>query len=388
RELRFEKAFADMSTQLGKISFEAVHLSLDLTKATMKASDYSYFMEAWDDSFLSKVSSKVGGTAYTIGRSSCLSSLNEMRKKISELISGHSSTLNQGNRVLTRWGLPSITFKDESGYADFELDNSATNEDWYDQFSHFERQLDDTLTSFSEACTDVANQLDLFAEGRFDESVVERKEKQHAERLDQQQQEKLAKQSVVIEKDGHDHLFSIEWRQVEHPPCDPEKIQHIKTDGTTWLIVDNDDRLYRSLDREHWHTVRLSASEDSPRISKLDIVSGMWIAVAGYSEGFYYSHDAQNWKQSHFPDVPGYEFTRTEEVCYFNGLWLWRFKESKEYSYIEKGLIFDSTKTGNYDKIAVFCTANLDNQWQRWEDTPSLPEGVVVESLQSLPNGN
>ncbi|WP_426780476.1 hypothetical protein, partial [Pseudomonas aeruginosa] len=85
--------------------------------------------------------------------------------------------------------------------------------------------------------------------------------------------------------------------------------------------------------------------------------------------------------QSHFPDVPGYEFTRTEEVCYFNGLWLWRFKESKEYSYIEKGLIFDSTKTGNYDKIAVFCTANLDNQWQRWEDTPSLPEGVVVESL-------
>ncbi|MDF5979422.1 hypothetical protein P4114_21135 [Pseudomonas aeruginosa] len=161
---------------MGKISFEAVHLSLDLTKATMKASDYSYFMEAWDDSFLSKVSSKVGGTAYTIGRSSCLSSLNEMRKKISELISGHSSTLNQGNRVLTRWGLPSITFKDESGYADFELDNSTTNEDWYDQFSHFERQLDDTLTSFSEACTDVANQLDLFAEGRFDESVVECKE--------------------------------------------------------------------------------------------------------------------------------------------------------------------------------------------------------------------
>lgn len=388
RELRFEKAFADTSTQLHKISFEAVGLSLDLTKATMKASDYSYFMEAWDDSFLSKVSSKVGGTAYTIGRSSCLSSLNEMRKKINEFISGHSSTLNQGNRVLTQWGLPSITFKNESDYADFELDNSATNEDWYDQFSHFERQLDDTLTSFSEACTDVANQLNLFAEGRFDESVVERKAKQHAERLDQLQQEKLAKQSVVIEKDGRDHLFSIQWHQVEHPPCDPEKIQYIKTDGNTWLIVDDDNQFYRSLDREHWHTVRLSASEDSPRISKLDFVNGMWIAMAGYNDGLYYSRDAQNWKQSHFPDVPGYEFTRTEEISYFNGLWLWRFKERKEYSYTEKGLIFDSTKTGNYDKIAVFCTANLDNQWQRWEDTPNLPEGVVVESLQSLPNGN
>nr|WP_312986541.1 hypothetical protein [Comamonas koreensis] len=388
RELRFKRAFADMSTKLDKISLETTRLSLALSNVTIKASDYSYFIAAWDDSFLSKVSSKVGGTAYTIGRTSCLSSLNEMRKKISEHISGHSSVLNQCNRMLTQWGLPSITFKNESGYTDFELDNSFTNEDWHDQFSHFESQLVVTLDSLSEACTDISNQLDLFAIGRFDESVVERKEKQRAKRLDQQQQEKFAKKSVVIEKNGHDHLFSIEWRQIELPPCDPEKIQHIKTDGSTWLIVDNNGRVYRSLDREHWHTVRLSASEDSPRISKLDIVGGMWIALAGYGEGFYYSHDAQNWKQSHFPDVPGYEFSWTEEVCYFNGLWLWCFKESKEYSYIEKGFIFDSTKSAHYDKIAVFCTSNLNNQWQYWEDTPSLPEGVVVESLQSLPNGN
>lgn len=388
RELRFEKAFADMSTQLGKISFEAMHLSRDLTKATMKASEYSYFMEAWDDSFLSKVGGKVGGTAYTIGRGSCLSSLNELRKKIGAFISGHSSTLNQGNRLLTRWGLPSISFKDESGYADFELDNSATNEDWFDQFSHFERQLNGTLTSFSEACDDVASQLDLFVEGRFDDSVIEHKAKQRAERLVQQQQEKLTKQSVVIEKDGQDHQFSIEWSQVEHPPCDPEKVRDIKTDGTLWLIVDNDNRLYRSLDREHWQVVYLSASEKSQYISKLDFVGSMWIVVAGYSEGFYYSQDAQTWKQSNFPDVPGYELTCTEEISYFNGLWLWRFKERKEYSYIEKGLIFDTTKTGNYNKIAVFCTANLGNQWQRWEDTPSFPEGVVVESLQPLPGGN
>lgn len=388
RELRFDTAFSEMKKQLNSISYDAVHLSLELSKATRKASEYSYFMDGWDDSFLSKVSTKVGGTAYTIGRSSCLSTLNEMRKKISEFISAQSSTLNQGNRVLSRWGLASITFKDECGYADFELDNSATNEDWYDQFNHFDQQLGNTLTSFSEACEDVAKQLGLFMEGRFDESVVESKAKQHAEWLAQKQQEKLAKQSVTLDKDGCDHLFSIEWSQVEHPPCDPEKIQSIKTDGATWLIVDNANRVYRSLDREHWHTVRLSAGEDSPYISKLDYVGGMWIAVAGYSDGFYYSRDAQNWKQSHFPDVPGYEFTRTDEIVYFNGLWLWRFKERKEYAYVEKGLIFDSTKTNNFDKIAVFYTANLDNQWQRWEDTPSFSDGVVVESLQPLPGGN
>lgn len=387
RELRFEKAFSETNTQLGKISIDAMHLSLELTKTTMKSLDYSYFVEAWDDSFLSKVGSKVGGAAYSLGRSSCLSSLNEMRKKISEFISGHSNTLNQGNRVLTRWGLPTITFKSEISYTDFELDNSATNEDWHDQFSHFADQLSDTLTFFSDACSDVAAQLSLFKAGRFDESVLELKAKERAAQVCQQQQEKLAKQSVSVEKDGRDHLFRIEWNQVESPPCDPEKIRYIKTDGTIWLIADNDHRVYRSLDREHWHSVHLSASVDSPYLSKLDFVGGMWIAIAGYSDGFYYSRDAQSWKQSHFPNVPGYEFTRTEEISYFNNMWLWRFEKRKEYSYIEKGLIFDSTKTNSYNETAIFCTTDLDNQWQRWEDTPSFSEGVTVESLQPLPGG-
>ncbi|MFB2855095.1 hypothetical protein [Aeromonas allosaccharophila] len=389
RELRFVKAFSETSTQLDKISFDAAHLSLELTTVTMKSSDYSFFMEAWDDdSFLSKVSSKVGGTAYAIGRSSCLSSLNEMRKKISEFISAHSNTLHQGNRLLNRWSIPSITFNDESGYTDFDLDNSATNEDWHAQFCHLEQQLDNTLTSFSDACSDVAKQLLLFKDGRFDESVVELKAKEYAARLDQKQQEKLEKQSVTIEKDGREHLFSIEWSLVEHPPCDPEKIQYIKTDGTIWLIVDNDQQIYRSVDREHWCTVHLSTSENSPYLSKLDFVGGMWLAVAGCNDGFYYSQDAQNWKQCHFPDIPGFKFTSTEEIFYFNGLWLWRFKESNEYSYLEKGFIFDSTKTSSYDKIAIFCTANLDDEWQRWENTPSFSEGIEVVSLQPLPGGN
>ncbi|OPG71461.1 hypothetical protein B1219_14715 [Pseudomonas ogarae] len=388
RELRFEQTFTEARASLRKVDRDAVSLSIDLTKATLKASDYSFFMDGWDDSFLSKVSSKVEATTCTMGRGSCLSSLNEMRKKISDFISRHSSTLNQGNRMLARWGLPTITFTDESGYADFELDNSATNGDWYDQFNHFERQLDGTLNAFSNACADVAEQLAQFMEGRFDESVVERKAKQRAERLHQEQQEKLAKQSVLIQKDGRDHLFSIEWDQVQHPPCDPEKIQCIKTNGTTWLIVDHDNQVYRSLDREHWQNVRLSATDTPPTISRLYFVSGLWIAIGGYKEGFYYSRDAQNWKQTLFPDAQGWEFSQTEEVIRYNGLWLWRFKERKEYSYVEKGLIFDSTNTSRYDKLAVFCTADIDGPWLRWEDTPSFPEGVEVESIQPLPDGN
>lgn len=388
RELRFEKAFADAKTTLKRISFDANDLSLDLSTTTMKAYDYSVFIEGWDDSFLSKFSTKASEAVYSIGRSSCLSSLNEMRKKIRNFISGNSIHLNHGNSILSRWNLPEITFKDESGYADFELDNSVTNEDWHNQFSHFESQLNRTLSAFSDACSDIAKQLGLFSEGRFDESVIERKEKQRAEWHDQEQQKKLAKKSVTLKKDGRDHLFSIEWNQVKYPPCDPEEIKYIKTDGVTWLIVDDKNRIYRSLDREHWHTVRLSISEDTPYVRNLNFVGGVWIAMSGSRDGFYYSLDAQNWKQAHYPDVPYYEFTHTEEISHFNGFWLWRFKERKEYSYTEKGLIFDSTKTNSYEKIVVFCAANLDDQWQRWEDTPDFSEGIEVESLQPLPDGN
>ena len=388
RALRFEQTFSETRASLRAIGYDVHGLSMSLMSATRKASDYSFFMESWDDSFLGKVSSKVESTAYTIGRGSCLSSLNEMRRKISDFVSGHSSTLNQGNRLLARWGMPTITFNDESGYSDFELDNSVDNHDWHSHFSHFERQLDGTLNSFSTACSDVAEQLAQFTEGQFAESVVERKAKQRAERLQQVQQEKLAKQSVVIEKEGQDHLFSIEWNQITLPPCDPEKIQYIKTDGTTWLIVDQDNHMYRSLDREHWQSVRLTATDDTPSISRLSFVNGLWIAVAGYKEGFYYSHDAQQWKQTPFPDAQGWEFTQTDEVIRFNGLWLWRFKERQEYSYVEKGLIFDSTKSGNYDKVVIFCTADLEGTWQRWEETPRIAEGVEVESIQPLPDGS
>lgn len=386
RELNFGKVFSDLRSKLLRASSEAIDISIDLTTATMKSVEYAHFMDMLDDSLMGRIGSKVGSAAYTLGRSSCLSSLNDVRKKVSKFISEHSSVLQQGNRELVRWELPAISFENELGHCDFELDNSFSNEEWHEQFCHFERQLDNTLTSFSDACAEVSEQLGLFIKGQFGKSVIELKEKQRADQLERQRQEKLAKQSVTIEKQGMKHLFHIEWNEIEHPPCDPETITDIKTDGTAWLIVANGKQLYRSLDRENWYKINLS--ERTPYIRQLVCFSGMWIAFVGHNEGFYYSQDAQNWKQSHFPEGLGYDFTSTENVFYFNGLWLWRFIERREYKYVEKGLIFDSNRTGHYDKVAVFCAANLDDKWKRWQEEPSLSEGMVVDSLLPLPGGN
>ena len=389
RELRFEQYYTEAKKQLSSSSFTAssLSLSLELTKISIKASEYSFFMDtSFDDGFLSKVGSAVGSSACEMGRKSCLSSLNGVRNKARKIVSDSLSSLHHANSLITRFNISPVEFEEEIEISDYDLDNSATNDDWHDQFSHYTRQIEDTLIAFENACTDANEQLSYFIEGEFDQSVINIKAQKHAERLLQQQQEKLAKQSVTINKDGSEYLFAIEWQQVENTPCDPEKIRHIKTNGKVWLVVDSDGGFYRSEDRVHWQTVQPSESEGSLYIRKLDIVNNTWILIAGYNEGFYYSNDAITWQQCHFPKLPSpYDFSETEDIISFNGQWLWRFTERQKYNYTEKGFIFDSTKTSNYDKTIIYYTNHLDAQWQRWEETPRLPEGVEVECIRSIP---
>jgi hypothetical protein len=286
--------------------------------------------------------------------------------------------------LIFNWKLPSIEFKNSIETSDFDLDNSATNDDWDGDFSHCQAQVDDALTSFSSACMDASKQLGFFAEGEFDQSIIKIKEQERAERLLQEQKERKEKQSVTITKDGKECLFSIEWKQMDSPPCDPEKIRHIKTDGKIWLIVDDDNILYRSEDRKNWQPVQSDAFDNHFSVDGVNIVNGIWILMGGYyDDGFYYSDDARVWRKSGLPDDS--DLSRTKNLVYFNGLWLWRFTARQKYSYVEKGLIFDSTETSTYDKTIIFSTEALGEPWKRWDQTPSLSEGIVVNCMRSIP---
>lgn len=230
--------------------------------------------------------------------------------------------------------------------------------------------------------------IDIFKDAKGLNVISDQPEEdEQPEKPQQQQQELLTKQSVLIWKDGREHLFRIKWHDVENPPCDPEKIRHIKTDGNVWLLVDDDGCFYRSEDREHWQPVQPNASKERLKFRKLDIINGVWILIVGSKEGIYYSSDALTWNQSSFPEQPSLssDFSQTEDIVHFNGQWLWRFAERAEYSYTEKGLIFDSTKTSTCKRSLIYCTDRLDAQWQRWEGTPKFAESVEVTSMHSLP---
>lgn len=401
RELRFDQYFAEATTHLDSARWNVTCLNLEMGMVYSKGMEYAIFISFSDGSFLSNMTDKAGATLCTQGRKSALSSLNEFRKKAGDCISENRSALSGANRLISRWDIPTFEFKDERPYSDFDLDNSADNEDWGDQFERCYRQIEKNLDEFSRACDGAAEQLGLFTKGYFDQSLLKLREQKHAEQLRQQQLEKIEKQSLTIRTGGKEHLLSIRWQQVGSSPCDPDKISHIKTDGKIWLVVakiDSDEVFYRSEDGANWQQVQLDTPGIKVFLDGIDFVSGMWIVKnrelreGTRVEGCYYSSDAMTWRHVSAPESSQNKGRSLNtgrlsygNIIHFNGMWLWTVTHYQKYSYIEKGIFSDSTKTGSYSQTLLFCARALDGPWERWDQTPKFPEGVMVEGICSLP---
>ena len=404
RKLRFGDYFADAVKRLNAASWAGIRLISDMSEVYRKGMEHSYFFSYSDGSFLNNLTEKAAATLCTQGRKSAMASLNEFRKKALDFLSEQSYALHHANGVVARWSIPAFEFKDGIGQADFDLDNAAENEDWGDQFQLYYNQIEGTLNAFEDACGNVMKQIEFFIEGNFDQSVHAIKEQRRAEYLSQQQREKLEKQSVTISRDGKEHLFAIDWQRVEHPPCDPEQINHIKTDGNIWLIaasIDSDDVFYRSEDGVNWLQIQIDAPQFKVWLDSISVVNGIWIIKnralreGTRNEGIYYSSDALVWQHSEGPGGANNSQLSlndgrlsNENIMYFKGMWLWATTQYQKYSYVEKGLWSDSTKTDSYPKSVLFHAQTLDGPWQRWDQTPQLADGMEVKTMRSLPGEN
>lgn len=400
RELRFEQYFAEAIKQLNSAGWEVTDLNFELSTMYLKAMEYAIFVSLSDGNFLSNVTDKAGAIFYTQRRKSAVSSLNEFRKKAQVCVSKNRSALSKANGLISRWNIPTFEVENVNSYSDFDLDNSVDNEDWGDQFEGYYRKTQDTLDAFSKACGDATKQLELFMAGNFDQSVLKLRERKDAEYLRQEQLKKMEKPSITIAKDGKEHLFSIEWQQIENPPCDPDKISHIKTDGKIWLIVasiNSDEVFYRSEDGVHWQQVQIDTPDIKICFQGVDVVNGMLIIKnhalreGTRDEGFYYSTDAITWRHSPEPEPSKRRLSINdgriffENIFYFNGSWIWCGQHYQKYGYTEKGFFSDSTKTDNYQKITLYSARTLDGPWQPWDQTLQLSEGVEVKTICSLP---
>lgn len=402
RDLHFDQYFAEVDEKLYKASRSANLLNQELIDLSFKAIEHSSYisLSVYDGGLLNNLSDKAAAALCIQGRKSAVSNLNELRQKAGDCILENSFALSQGNSLISQWKLPTFEFKVSDYYSSFDLDNSVENEDWGDQFEHYYRQVTNALDDFSQACDGVREQLSLFINGDFDQSILRLREQKRAEKIRQKEQEKLEKQSATIIKNGKENFFTIEWEKINNPPCNPENINQIKTDGKIWFIaasVRSDEFFYRSEDGINWRQVHLDEQNIKICSDAIYVVNGIWIiknrALSNGSrdDGIYYSEDAINWKHSPAPEQSKRELSINEgcmsfdNILRFNDLWLWRGYQYQKYSYIEKGFFSNSTKTDSYGQISIYCAQNLDGPWQPWDQTPKFPEGVEVKEIYALP---
>lgn len=396
RELRFDSCFAEAIKRLETGRLAASLLAMQTSAVYNKAAEHAYYISFSDGGILDRLTEKAGAALCSNGRKSSLSSLNEFHKKAGICLSEHRSALYHAQGLISRWNIANSDLAMTLPYSPFELDDSTENEDWMEQFEHCYRQVEGALGAFNRSCDDASEQLGLFAMGDFDTSVLAIREQKRAERERKLQLEKLEKQSVIIDRDGKDSLFSIEWNRVEHLPCEANEINHIETDGRVWVIVarvGSDEVFYRSADGLDWQRVELDTPDINVSFRKISVVNGVWIIKNAEmwkdsrASGYYFSTDALTWQHCKEPKSPEASLS-AEGILHFKGHWLWHFTQRVEYLYVEPGFFSDSTKTGSYRESILFCAEALEGPWRPWENTPKLAPGIEVESFYSLPGKN
>lgn len=234
RTLNFSEHFIDMQMNILQIQqslFEVTSSQFDLS---MKASNYSFYMDSSDfnEGFFSRITSSVAEKACTLGRKSATSNLNDLCKKVRSLLTDIDNIIYKANNIFVSWGIAPIDVeKSKISPTGYELNNSALNEDWHNQFGYCENAIQTSIDNYSSALYRITDQIEKFASGEFDQCVSsEIAEKTDLEKKEREI-EKNSKKSVSLELDSVQHSVSISWKTVESFPCHPESIQEIITNG-------------------------------------------------------------------------------------------------------------------------------------------------------------
>ncbi|WP_439259254.1 hypothetical protein [Lonepinella sp. BR2930] len=375
--------YQDLIKELNRISFECATLSLDFSKLYFSASEHSLSLDTDDVGVLNRV---LAGTTQ-LGRSSCLSDLNNIRTKVDEFINEHISSIRRTNKIIHSCDLPTVGYQNELGLLAFELDNSAYNQSWYDQFSRLMDKVETTINSFSRACDDCVKQLELFQQGIFDQSILDIRKKQREEREEQNRLEKESKRKVNLSVSGENKEYSVVWKELENLPFYPENIRTIIGNDQKWLI-ETKDELFVSENGIDWSSLVLPQREFDhiSTISAIVQIDNVWI-IWGSNDKFIFSYDLLNWKIGSKPYVlDDYDYSSTKELIHCGQTWLWKIGKKYDYTYTEKGLIWDSKKEDWYYTNEIFSAEELNGEWSKWEYSPHANKGIKLEGITSIPN--
>ena len=391
--LEINTSFDELIKNLEASSSSATILSLKNFKISMRANEYAFYSDdsdfVFNKSIFSKVVSSIGGSATALGRSSCTSDLNGYKKEAREFISDNRCYLSEANSIIAKYNLEKIAFESNIGYLDIDLDTSATNDDWHDQFNYILDQIEKSIDSFTNACDDAVQQLELFKNNEYDKSVIQMQRQAEEDYKNKINAERDSKKTVTISDNME---VSIDWQIVKNLPIHPEDIHTIESFNNKWIVLGKDTNVYLSNNGEDWHTLDMGKVNGIVYINTIKIIDDICILFHNDYEknGFTYSSDGENWYIGNIPKGVDYfdGLYPTESIVKLDDIWLWLFTKRTEYSYIEKGFFTNSNKKGDYKKPVLMYASSLDGEWGEWQYSPNLSEGLEIEKLSILPNSN
>ncbi|MCM1129993.1 MAG: hypothetical protein NC211_08875 [Alistipes senegalensis] len=91
----------------------------------------------------------VGDVVFSVNRRLKQSELNDLKKEAHKIFDKGNILFDQANALIRLFGFEPIYFNNPLRYGDFELDNSASNGDWGDDFSRVYDELYKALDDFT-----------------------------------------------------------------------------------------------------------------------------------------------------------------------------------------------------------------------------------------------
>ena len=204
-------------------------------------------------------------------------------------------------------------------------------------------------------------QLELYENGNFAENAMV---------LDKGQ-DGMA-QEVAISENGTSRKISVEFRELEHAPFDHSNITAIEFFDGNWYALIKDKGIWSSADGETWQEIDLPSdfslwSVFSLRGANMCVAGDALIAWGG-TEMIVHKSGKKEWFKINSP-VSGW----SKDIAYVYKVkdeWVLQASEKTEYTYTEKGVLWDSKETSRYDAAAFYKCIDLveDAAWTRIGD--------------------
>lgn len=375
RELNFSDLFNDLLADLLTLDSQSIEITLNLTKLSFKTMNEC--MSWGDENWASR---KLIESA----RDSCLSELNKEREKAINSLNKFDSLMQNVSYWCRKFDIPTITYEYQISQSPYQLLSSVKNDNWTDLFDKYSTQINNALDVRGEVVDLAVEQLQLFARGEFDSSIMKIKQREKQLQEEQLRIEKISKLSTTIIVDGRERKVSIDWQKLKKCPFKASRVKNIVSDGRRWVVIDDDYKIYESLDGLEWQTLRTLSS----KIYNIKCVDGVVFAT-GSGGFFFFSEKFTEWKKGKIPSVlEEFGCQDADGPIKYGDKWLWRITCRTEYKYTEKGFIWDNEHTGSYYKSFFYISDSLNGRWESWLDAPNVSNGVKIETIAAIPDSD